>query len=64
MAAAPGIDGIRILPGGIQIYNLYVEFKKKLPKMCRRAEIQRMELTYGDYVHFIKAWLQETGFTV
>lgn len=63
LAAAPGIDGIRILPGGKQIYKLYVEFKKKLPKMCRRAKIRRVELTYGDYVHFVKEWLLETGFT-
>jgi len=63
LASAPGIDGIRILPGGKQIYKLYVEFKKKLPKMCRREKIHRVELTYGDYVHFVKAWLQDTGFT-
>jgi hypothetical protein len=63
LAAAPGINEKRILPGGKQIYKLYVEFKKKLPKMCRRAGIQRLELTYGDYVHFVKAWLEDTGFT-
>jgi hypothetical protein len=63
LAAAPGINGKRILPGGKQIYKLYVEFKKKLPRMCRRAEIQRIELAYGDYVYFVKAWLMDTGFT-
>lgn len=41
LSAAPGIQGIRILPGGNQIYQLYVEFQKKLPELCRRAQIQR-----------------------
>jgi hypothetical protein len=62
LAAAPGIDGARILPGGKQIHRLYVEFQKKLPEMCRHAQIQRTELTYGDYIHFVREWLLETGF--
>lgn len=64
LAAAPGIDGTRILPGGKQIYKLYVEFQKKLPEMCRHVKIQRTKLTYCDYIHFVKEWLLETGFTV
>lgn len=64
LAAAPGIDGIRILPGGKQICDLYMEFQEKLRKMCCHAKIQRTKLTYRDYIHFVKEWLLETGFTV
>jgi hypothetical protein len=63
LATAPGIDGTRILPGGREICQLYVEFQKKLPRMCRYAKIRRAELTYGDYVHFVKEWLLVKGFT-
>jgi hypothetical protein len=63
LADSEGIAGTRVLPGGKQIYRLYVEFQQKLPRMCRRAKIQRTELTYGDYVHFVREWLVETGFT-
>lgn len=63
LADVGGIDGTRILPGGKRIYRLYVEFQKKLPEMCRYAQIQRTELTYGDYVLFVQKWLLESGFT-
>jgi len=62
--AAADTSGTRILPGGKQIYKLYVEFQKKLPEMCRHAKIQRTRLTCPDYMHFVKEWLLETGFTV
>ena len=63
LAAAPGIKGTRI-PGGKEIYKLYVEFQKKLPGMCRHVKIQRTKLTYCDYIHFVREWLLESGFTV
>lgn len=64
LEAAPGIDRTRILPGGRQICKLYLEFQKKLPEMCGRVDIQRPELTCRDYMHFVREWLLETGFTV
>jgi hypothetical protein len=64
LATTPGIAGTRVLPGGRQIYKLYVEFQRKLPAMCRHANIQRTELIWPDYMHFVREWLLDTGFTV
>lgn len=49
----------RDIPGGENIWKRYLQFRKALPKTCRRQKILPSELTFADYTAIVSIWLQE-----
>lgn len=49
----------RTIPGGQYIYKRFVQFKNDLPALCKKADVERNEVTYNDYCTFASEWLRE-----
>lgn len=43
--------------GGMEIYKMYLNFRKYLPEICQADKISTEELTYSNYVSFVSDWL-------
>jgi hypothetical protein len=46
----------RALPGGIALQKLYDTFRKELPFMLEKAQLEEAELTFMDWSHLIEEW--------
>lgn len=49
----------KTIPGGKDIHNRYLKFKKELPKICKSASLEIDEITYNDRCVFVSDWLIE-----
>lgn len=49
----------RTIPGGKAIFSRYEDFRKDLPTLCKKAQIDEDELTYNDFSTFVSIWLEE-----
>lgn len=47
----------RSIPGGTVLAARYKQFKTKLPRACKEAQIETEELTFPDYANFVVEWL-------
>ena len=51
----------RTIPGGVEIYRRYTEFRGELPRRCRDLKIEEDEMTFNDYTNFVEVWLKVNG---
>jgi hypothetical protein len=51
-------SGLKVIPGGIEIFRRFQLFEQELPAVCQRLRVQRDELTFTDSVTIINDWLQ------
>lgn len=47
------------MPSGAVIYNEYKTFKRSLPKICERSNLDINEITFADYSFIIAQWLSQ-----
>jgi len=47
------------LPGGLYIYKRYQLFQRELPLFCRDRKLDISELTFGDFTHILRIYLEE-----
>lgn len=54
-------SGDNYIPGGPYIINQYAGFQAALPFLCESQRLEVEELTFGNYTHFCRIWLEETA---
>jgi hypothetical protein len=47
------------IPGGLYMFRRYKLFAKELPLFCRDKKLEVRELTFGDFAHILRIWLEE-----
>jgi hypothetical protein len=48
----------RAMPGGIEIYRQYLQFRRDLPQLCTRLRLEISEATFNDFISIIAEWLK------
>lgn len=51
--------GSATIPGGEYIHRRYLAFKRDLPKLCEPFRFDVNDLTFGNYTHLVRIWLEE-----
>lgn len=51
-------SGRDYIPGGKEIFKRYQQFRRDLPAMCKAAKTSISQLTYRDYLVFVRDWLK------
>jgi hypothetical protein len=49
-----------LIPGGRAVFARYQRFRVQLPEQAREVNLDRRELTFGDYTHLVVGWLTKT----
>ena len=52
-------SGMQTVPGGNYMFERYGHFRRDLPALCVRLKRTPGELTFGDFTHLIRIWLEE-----
>jgi hypothetical protein len=45
------------IPGGVKIYERYMQFEDELPRICSTLNITIVELTFVDFTYIVTEWL-------
>ncbi len=51
-------SGRKTIPGGMNIWSRYEEYREDLPKACEDAGLAPEEMTFNDKANFASEWLK------